>query len=714
MASPRKVMAAQAVQVRAATTNQQQQQSSSSLLRIIGVALILVLAFHWYLVMHHVSYHAPHPHYNPKMKLMSSTRDKKKGGVSASSPLGGASSFVSVLGEEVSSFFEQHDKAGDKGDAYILSPVCGGCYRAYRKGDHMPCYDVIQKHIIDNHNAALHDAAANVGRTVEGCAVCDPTSCNSRYRGTSFTATNTKEYGTKYWRFDRTAPKFTNPTSLVLPSIPDDVRLPPSEFDNVEAFLGKLYADPNPENTTSVVLFEYNPGIATIPAYMKPYLPVRAAYVLSLRVTPHNFCFGHWLTEALHEDIKQTMHSLNHLGLALLDDKYQIMENYNVVIDLDRQLDAKRMSYKGEPTFVDFRLFNLNGHLYLHVNSDTVILTKLMLRDKEMGNDKMGGLLGDVTSDHSQFKKDTNFRLKNLYGGDQLEVTLMHQFNTIWGEGKSKIFGKNYALFSLPNSTHPDADEVVYAEQAVYPDHIVKQFLPDEHIAWPRDHNITWRQRRNFKIDHIIRRRAKELTLTTSSKDPLPSFFSADEHWFPGNKIPFKEFAHGGACCVSLGPDELDIDTGANYENLLVGVGHTLVKYTKKHKLPKEEQLLVPDTNYVSFFYAFEPRPPFNIVARSGYFCLGFESEGPDDEGGQRNPYSALTHNRPLSQNNETFSCPQIHYVSTLVEKVGDPSSVVIGYGINDCTGRLVEVAKSEISRLLFPDPFELVLEDAT
>ena len=146
--------------------------------------------------------------------------------------------------------------------------------------------------------------------------------------------------------------------------------------------------------------------------------------------------------------------------------------------------------------------------------------------------------------------------------------------------------------------------------------------------------------------------------------------------------------------------------------------------------------MLVPDTNYVSFFYAFEPHPPFNIVARSGYFCLGFESEDPGVEGGQANPYSVLTHNRPLSQNNETFSCPQIHYVSTLVEKVGDPSSVVIGYGINDCTGecyefaplsslksfessnvchqgRLVEVAKSEISRLLFPDPFEMVLEDA-
>ena len=74
------------------------------------------------------------------------------------------------------------------------------------------------------------------------------------------------------------------------------------------------------------------------------------------------------------------------------------------------------------------------------------------------------------------------------------------------------------------------------------------------------------------------------------------------------------------------------------------------------------------------------------------------------------NPRSILTHNRPLQQNNETFACPQIHYIETIIEKADDPNSIVIGYGMNDCTARLVEVEKKEIARLLFPDPMEMVM----
>ena len=70
-----------------------------------------------------------------------------------------------------------------------------------------------------------------------------------------------------------------------------------------------------------------------------------------------------------------------------------------------------------------------------------------------------------------------------------------------------------------------------------------------------------------------------------------------------------------------------------------------------------------------------------------------------------------LTINRKLSQHNETFACPQIHFVSSFIEKIGDSSTTVIGYGINDCTPRIVEVEKKEIARLLFSDPFEMKIE---
>lgn len=362
-----------------------------------------------------------------------------------------------------------------------------------------------------------------------------------------------------------------------------------------------MYANPDPKNTTNVFLVEYNPGIAPIPVGMRAYLPRNARYLLSLRVTPHNFCFPSWLTDRLTEDQKQTMHSLNHMGLALLDDEYRTIPGHDVVIDIDRQLEAKRESLMGEPAFVDYRLFALNDGLYLHINSDTVLLTKLRLRSK--GIDHYEDEEEDAAFKNLG-KNDRPIRLRNLYGGDQFEVTLLHQFNTVWGEPytKESIFGKNYALFSLPNATHPQAPDTVYAELSVHPDHVVQRILPDEYDRLPRDKRIKWRQRRNFKIDYIIQRKMRAWNQTLSrtadaASAVVPSFFTADESWFPGSKNPFKEFTHGGACCVSLTREQIS-ESGAvvpsaqddsNWEGvdtLFIGVGHTLVKVSWKTSWP--------------------------------------------------------------------------------------------------------------------------------
>ena len=51
----------------------------------------------------------------------------------------------------------------------------------------------------------------------------------------------------------------------------------------------------------------------------------------------------------------------------------------------------------------------------------------------------------------------------------------------------------------------------------------------------------------------------------------------------------------------------------------------------------------------------------------------------------------------------EFFDCPQIHFVTGIVDKAGDDSRVLISYGINDCVPmpRVVEVSKANIARLL-------------
>jgi len=206
----------------------------------------------------------------------------------------------------------------------------------------------------------------------------------------------------------------------------------------------------------------------------------------------------------------------------------------------------------------------------------------------------------------------------------------------------------------------------------------------------------------------------------------MPSFFTVDAHedWFPGEDAPFKEAAHGGACCVLFSADDLNLGGARNNHDgdsgLLVGVGHTKVTWKpwyNKKSTTQERKDRLPHTHYVTLFYAFDPKPPFRVRARSGYFCLGHvplaenENELPPTEGGTFNPHSILTRNRQLSQNMVTFDCPQMAFVSSFIQKANDPSRTVIGYGLNDCTGRSVEVEKREVVRLLYPDPMDMLFE---
>jgi hypothetical protein len=207
--------------------------------------------------------------------------------------------------------------------------------------------------------------------------------------------------------------------------------------------------------------------------------------------------------------------------------------------------------------------------------------------------------------------------------------------------------------------------------------------------------------------------------ITEVSSSPFPSFFNVDTSWYPGNKAPFKEMVHGGACCVEFTKEQLNIE-GVNNKHegsLLVGIAHTKVPWRPWYnQATEQEKALLPHTHYVSLFYAFDPHPPFQIRARSGFFCLGFVPETSDNtlpasEGGRFNPHNVLTRNRKLQQNGITFDCPQMAFVSSFTRKANDAESVVIGYGLNDCTGRLVEVTKEEVVRLLFP-PLDMVVDD--
>ena len=89
------------------------------------------------------------------------------------------------------------------------------------------------------------------------------------------------------------------------------------------------------------------------------------------------------------------------------------------------------------------------------------------------------------------------------------------------------------------------------------------------------------------------------------------------------------------------------------------------------------------------------------MKAVSGYFCLGYGS----DEEEQINPYLAMARKIKLNMNNEDFDCPMIHYVSSVTEKAGDESKMIVSYGINDCVPRMVEMDKHEVANFISYGP---------
>jgi hypothetical protein len=310
---------------------------------------------------------------------------------------------------------------------------------------------------------------------------------------------NGKGYLTKYWRFDQVAPKFSTPTTLVLPSIPEELRIPPSRFHDIESVLTEKYTEYEGSDDIKFVriFIEYNPALAPIPPKMKKYLPKYAAYAVVFRVTPANNCFRREDMKDLPQKVwDHTMMSpTNLMGIALLDEYYNMLPGYDIIVDIATQLgfvkDGYGTTYFGEPTFMDYRLFTLNDAIYLHTNADVTVVTKLDIRDKKHTRGK--------------WNKKEEFKLDIVYGEDNLEVTMLHQFNTIWSGGER---GKNFALFAIPNATHPWAPDSIYAEVEINPYHQVQQVYLDEFEMVYRS-QVKKRIRRNYSVDKIMMRRVR-------------------------------------------------------------------------------------------------------------------------------------------------------------------------------------------------------------
>mmetsp|Transcript_771 Transcript_771/g.1524 ORF Transcript_771/g.1524 Transcript_771/m.1524 type:complete len:240 (+) Transcript_771:236-955(+) len=187
--------------------------------------------------------------------------------------------------------------------------------------------------------------------------------------------------------------------------------------------------------------------------------------------------------------------------------------------------------------------------------------------------------------------------------------------------------------------------------------------------------------------------------MESKAPEPNASYVTLDARRPEDTGDVLRDRDNGSACCVPI----IWRDGSGHKRKLLMGVSHTK---TRRGKAIKKSKMY----NYVSRLYAFDPIPPFDIIARSGYFCLGFglnkfldNPQHDEAEQSDNDQVWGATNEYKLNVRDDFFECPRIHFVSGITEKIDDPDTVVISYGINDCYPRVLEVSKNFLVQLLLP-----------
>eukprot|EP00815_Leptocylindrus_aporus_P009352 CAMPEP_0116061348 /NCGR_PEP_ID=MMETSP0322-20121206/7029_1 /TAXON_ID=163516 /ORGANISM="Leptocylindrus danicus var. apora, Strain B651" /LENGTH=637 /DNA_ID=CAMNT_0003546285 /DNA_START=79 /DNA_END=1992 /DNA_ORIENTATION=- len=134
-----------------------------------------------------------------------------------------------------------------------------------------------------------------------------------------------------------------------------------------------------------------------------------------------------------------------------------------------------------------------------------------------------------------------------------------------------------------------------------------------------------------------------------------------------------------------------------------LSIGGKEVKVGLSHTVAEGRENVTDRRTYLNQFYAFEPDPPFNVVALTGHFCFNHMNE--DDIGYSaqwisRRPVSNRTF--PILIDGDHFRCPIIAFPMGMTEMIGyNASNVIITYGVNDCYSRSIVVPKRKIEMLL-------------
>jgi len=321
----------------------------------------------------------------------------------------------------------------------------------------------------------------------------------------------------------------------------------------------------------------------------------RAAYIAVFRISNFGNCHGPG------KGVPETYR--NYLGLALLDVDLNIIQDptsgeyIDVVIDLNEALfDVKWSPWigRGGRTPKKVKQYMQDCQLVAAPsNEKKKKADQLILICNEYAmRVRLQRAFENSTTTTEKKNTDEIIHFKNTYGSG-LQLTALKRPNVIIMKGKNlhyfqqlnhsndaqEIMGPGY-LEVWPGGPH----EVLPMNFENYP------FAKMEPNSKPEDNPVQPIQ-------------------ATQLEEPAPTF-TIDSKGLtkPG---PLITRDSGSACCVSIRWK----DNSNNERHLLLGFSHRKTKKTVR----KEAQY-----NYVSRVYAFEPTPPFNIVARSGFFCLGF------------------------------------------------------------------------------------------
>ena len=378
------------------------------------------------------------------------------------------------------------------------------------------------------------------------------------------------------------------------------------------------------------------------------------------------------------------------LGLSLLDENLAPIDGTDVAINVDKWIFGNMTAY-----FHDFQI------IPVRTKKNATLKDQLFLFPS--GHIGTYGFPINVrrmppileSSKHDVIQWDTNFPGSTIpfshefMYGDGFEV----QFHVRSDDLKERkpyvrgdaLFqdsgidrGKNFHFFEIgegansqsflefwPHGTHRTVPinfflEVNETNPFVKIDHMLKK----KHVFPPR---------RRFEIEFLDK-------IESTKREPNFSWTT----WRPKDERPKKRFR---------GTSQI-IDFDLRGKKVKLGISHTVSEHWPGH---------VDKRAYLSHFYAFEPEPPFDIVALSGHFCFNHmheEDVGYDAQWISKRDYENRT--APILISDANYRCPIITFASGLTEMVGhDGEYVIITYGVNDCYSRSLVIPKKKIEMLL-------------